>query len=277
MTDSSSPLPEFSAPPVVEVLVGIQFEPIEALRGPQIALLWADHFRAKYPIAEEHPPLDPLADQVSLHPSAKFRVQLVDATEAYPAPRWWLLTTSGSELLQIQRDRLIHNWRKVKQGGPYPRYPYMRDTFREEAETLYAFLKDNELGALTINQCEIQYVNHLPSGLGWERHGQASELFDAWGLMPELPEPENVSFGIRYLVPGEVGKPLGRMMVSDDPSFLVENGAPIFRMTIAVIGRPDGDGLEGALRFMDIGREWARRAFAAVTSDRMHQAWGRTR
>jgi hypothetical protein len=40
-------------------------------------------------------------------------------------------------------------------------------------------------------------------------------------------------------------------------------------------GRPDGAGIDGVLRFLDIGHEWGVRAFLALSSAKMQIAWGR--
>jgi hypothetical protein len=60
---SRKPLPEFDAPPLAEVSLGVQFQPLERLRTPQLGLLW-EHFREGLPIIEEHPPLEPIRDRV---------------------------------------------------------------------------------------------------------------------------------------------------------------------------------------------------------------------
>ena len=46
-------------------------------------------------------------------------------------------------------------------------------------------------------------------------------------------------------------------------------------MKLKARGRPDGDGFDGVLRFLNVGREWVVRAFAAVTTPQMHKMWGR--
>ena len=51
-------LPDFENPPLVEVALSVQFEPIEQMRTPQIGLLWTE-FRHRFPVTQEHPPVDP--------------------------------------------------------------------------------------------------------------------------------------------------------------------------------------------------------------------------
>ena len=39
-------------------------------------------------------------------------------------------------------------------------------------------------------------------------------------------------------------------------------------------GAPIGDGLEGALAFLDLGHDWLVRAFKSLTTLEMHKEWG---
>jgi hypothetical protein len=49
----------------------------------------------------------------------------------------------------------------------------------------------------------------------------------------------------------------------------------MYVMNLTARGRPDEESIEGALRFLDIGREWIVRGFAAVTTPEMHAIWRR--
>ena len=48
---------------------------------------------------------------------------------APPTPRVFFINTRRTELLQVQRDRFIHNWRKIGDGDQYPRFERMLETF----------------------------------------------------------------------------------------------------------------------------------------------------
>ena len=65
MTYQGKPLPSFQNPPVVEVVLGVQFDAIKALGTPQIGLLWQE-FREQLPKTEDQPPLEPEIEQFAL-------------------------------------------------------------------------------------------------------------------------------------------------------------------------------------------------------------------
>jgi uncharacterized protein (TIGR04255 family) len=87
-----------------------------------------------------------------------------------PTPRFWFINESGSELIQVQRDRFIKNWRKIGSGDQYPRYEQLRTGFDQDFKQFEDFLKRNQLGAVRVNQCEVTYINHIVAGTGWETH-----------------------------------------------------------------------------------------------------------
>src|SRR5205823_1160448 len=141
------------------------------------------------------------------------RIQVLNAP---PLPRCWFLNASGTQLIQVQRDRFAHNWRKVGDGDAYPRYERMRDAFKRELEVFETFLTREALGELVPNQCEVTYVNHIIAGDGWARHGQIDEVLTVVSARPTEPllgEAEDVSVALRYVIADETGAPTGRLHV----------------------------------------------------------------
>lgn len=268
-------LPDFENPPVTEVVLSIQFEPLPSLRTPLIGLLWRE-FRERFPKLEEHSPLDPVFEKFTptLSPKVGLRVEAYDAP---PLPRVWFLNEEGTQLLQIQPDRFIHNWREVGECDRYPRYERLRDSFLKELSTFRAFIDRERLGELVINQCEITYVNHILAGEGWERHGQLSEILRCWvPVSGSLPEPESVSLATRYVIPGGEGQPVGRLHVTVQPAWRTSDGRLMYVMTLTARGTPQGEGVDGAVAFLDVGREWIVRGFTDLTTGKMHSIWRRT-
>ena len=49
-----------------------------------------------------------------------------------PAPRFWFVNESGNELVQVQRDRFIRNWRKTEGQPGYPSYDNLREAFADD-------------------------------------------------------------------------------------------------------------------------------------------------
>src|SRR3972149_399129 len=137
MSDTRTPLPDFTDPPVVEVALSIQFDSIAKLHVPQLGLLWQD-FRERFPVTEEHAPLGTAIERFGAPATGTVQARLEMLTSP-PLPRCWFLNTDGSELIQVQQDRFVHNWGKVGEGGRYPRYDRRPETFAHERDTVRAF------------------------------------------------------------------------------------------------------------------------------------------
>jgi hypothetical protein len=114
-----------------------------------------------------------VTEKFGVHEPAKLNVRF---EMGVPVPRCWFLNDAGTELIQVQQDRFIHNWRKVGEKDEYPRYPHIRATFKKELTTFCELLDSEKLGEFTPNQCEVTSVNHIVSGEGWEKHGQIGEV-----------------------------------------------------------------------------------------------------
>jgi uncharacterized protein (TIGR04255 family) len=277
MSSAQDLLPEFSSPPVVEVVLDIQFKPIEGLRVPRLGLLW-QRFRDRFPHVEEQSPLERRTEPIATRSpmSANIRLELLDAPIV---PRLWFMNQAGTELIQVQRDRFVYNWRKVG-NGEYPRYRRVRNAFAEEIALFRQFLQEEHLDDIVPDLCEILYVNHIVADSGWQRHGEIGWVIKAWeGPAPGefLPEPDSVRVQASYRMPPHDPKASGRLTVTLKPGVRPEDGKPMFIMTLSALGKPAGSAVEDAFQFLDRGHDWIVRGFASMTTPEMHQIWGRTR
>jgi len=267
-------LPDFRKPPLAETVLSLQFEPLNGLTAAHLGVLW-ERFRDRLPFIEEHPPLQAVRETFA--PPSPPRV-VVTVEQKPPAPRLWFLNEAKSELIQVQADRFIHNWRKMQGLEPYPHYEPIRDKFRGEVAILEQFLKDEKLGTLAVNQCEVTYINHIePSGV-WERHGQLEKVFRNWKHLSEsvfLPEPQDAAGRLRFVIRNEAGAPVGRLHVAVQPAWKKADNSPILALNLTARGAPLGEGIVGAFAFFDLGRRWIVKGFADLTTPEMHQVWER--
>jgi uncharacterized protein (TIGR04255 family) len=261
-------LPDFEDPPLTEVALSIQFDALSAIEFIDLGPLWAQ-LRRRYPKVEQHPPLLP-AFEIFGMPAAPmmFQVQVSPMPEL---PRFWFINEAGTELLQIQPDRFVHNWRKAVDGAEYPRYERIRSTFLSEFLRLSRLIERRYGRVLTPNQCEITYVNHVAPP-------DATEMLEVLRVPDDFPvgSLEDVGMQLRFLLPGAEGRPAGRLIVQAGPA-LTPRSEQVFQLMLTVRGRPFTADLDGARTFMDMGRAAIVKSFAALTTQRMHQVWERRR
>lgn len=267
-----SRLPSFKRPPVAEVAIAAQFEGIRGLTGPIMGLLW-QRFRELFPKLEVHPALDPHVERSDPATGMGIRLKL----ETVPSSRVWFIGTDDAHLIQVQQDRFVFNWRRIE-GEDYPRHEQVRGSFDKSFGIFQRFLTDEGLGEPRLNQWELTYVNRIPSGDGWHRHGELGAvvpLLAASGKGRFLPEPEDIALQFRYRIPEEAGS-VSRLLIVANPGF-DSTGKPVLGLTLTARGGLSQGG-EGSLASrLDLGREWIVRGFTEVTSKTMHQHWGRER
>ena len=276
MVDRPPDLPDYKRPPLVEVVLSVQFAELKGYRTVHAGLLWAEKFRESYPRFVEQPPLDPIFEVFGSQATAP---QLQIKRMAGPqVPRLWFTNIEQTELVQVQADRFVRNWRKLGEGENYPRYETLRERFLSELEEVDAFFRTSDIGSIKPNQCEITYVNRLKlEGQDLRKcPGVALRLFPPPVLQPDreslrLPEREDCSLSTRYVLKDADGAPRGRLLVTVQPW----PGEPALRLDVAARGAPAAADFKSAADFLDEGREAIVHGFTAITTDQMHKNWGR--
>lgn len=285
LTPRPADLPEFDLPPVIEVYLSLQFQRIAGFTPAHMGLLWQRAFRDVFPTIEQRPAIVSSPETFSSDGPGRPRVH-VHVAESDQAldelSRFWFIDRSGTQLVQVQQDRLIHNWRKVSGDEPYPRYDSIRERYRSDLLNLFSFLEAERLDPIVPVQCEIQYVNHIVAGDVWQSHGELSHVMTNWSDETSesgfLPQVEDAGFQTRYVITDEESSvPVGRLKIACQPAFRGEDRSPIVVLTLTARGIfPGKAGLEDAMRFFDLGRRWIVRGFTAVTTSEMHKVWKRT-
>jgi uncharacterized protein (TIGR04255 family) len=274
-TERDPTLPDFTNPPVIETVLSLQFAPLEQFGIPHFGLYW-QKIRSEYPRYELHPPLIGVTEKFDpslLHQKIGLRIDLGFALG--PAVRCWFIDESGNRLLQVQKDRFIYNWRKVKGDEIYPRYESIKDKFKEEWLRFCAFLREENLGAPEVNQCEVTYVNHIDYNSGWEGYGELSKVIACWkgsysGTF--LPPPEKVNLNVSHLLPGKEG----RLHISLEPVLRSRDAVEVLQLNLTARGAPSSSSVEDIFRWLDLGRSWVVRGFTDFTTENMHKKlWGR--
>ncbi|CAN5122272.1 hypothetical protein BH11CYA1_BH11CYA1_16170 [soil metagenome] len=269
-------LPSFDRPPVSEVALSVQFDKVANLRSFQLATLWKA-FSAQFPQFEEHPPLAPVVEQLKMGPqSHRIEFSLLQLPEV---PRYFFVSQSGNELIQVQQDRFGHNWRKSGDGDEYPRYEKIRSQFKANLELFCEFLASESLGRFSPTQVDITYVNHIVSGEGWEKFGEIQKVMNVQALEYSdsfLMEAESISHSERHII-RFADKPVGRLHITAEPAYRAADGKPILNLNLIARGFPLSGNIDGVLNFLDLGREYIVRGFASVTRPEMHKIWGRTK
>lgn len=270
-------LPEYARPPVAEVVLAIAFEEIVGFSAAHHGLFWS-RIREIYPRAETHSPLFFQQEQPPGQTPAP-PAQEIGTLSASPQLRSWFLVEDGTQLIQVQSDGFIRNWRKRETAPVYPRYHMVRESFVRDVGVFRSFLEDVGLRLTSIVNCEISYINHVvvaedsPGAVG----GVGAVLKGFTYPSPEfLPQPEAIASVAGYPM-YKNDRFAGRLRVSAQPAFLVGSGQKIINLTLAARSRSKIGDMNTALEFFDSAHEWIVRGFTDFTTNSMHELWGRTR
>jgi len=135
METVTNSLPDYERPPVIEVVCGILFKSIDTLLAPHFGLLW-EKYKPEYPICREVPPLAPVIERFGEQPQIDLQLANVP-----PLPRTWFVHKNDNGIIQVQRDRFLHNWKKVRTEDEYPRYPQVIKLFKDRLAQFESFFK----------------------------------------------------------------------------------------------------------------------------------------
>jgi uncharacterized protein (TIGR04255 family) len=274
MTADSAPLPEYERPPVSEVALSIEFSPLQNWRSPHAGIYWAQ-VQKEYPNTEVQAPLPSQIEKFgeSQWQRPRPRVEMLNPD----MNRFWFLSEPPNRLVQVQRDRFVVNWRKVKGDEVYPRYfKEMRPRFEREWEGYKRFVAEQKLGVVSTRQCEVIYVNDILKGVEWETYEESLNLFSPWwknGSDGFLPCPENLALNGAFLFPKEAG----RLHFTVQSALRGIDEKETIRFQLIARGKPASDKDADIMQWMDLGHEWIVRGFTDLTSTHAHELWGRKR
>jgi uncharacterized protein (TIGR04255 family) len=266
-------LPDFATPPLVEVVLGVQFTAPAGYREVFAREVWA-LYEAEFPQIQEQPALEPRFEVFGGQagdPSVQVRFGLVTGPIRN---RYWFLASDETEIIQFQNDRFIHNWRKKGGKDEYPRFEPIVAKYRAELDALERYFLRKNWGLIAPNQCELTYVNHIP--LVDESGTELPKSFYFRRLDVSLIGDANeFSASIRQIMLDGAKNPVGRLHV-DAVTRNDVGGKPIIALTLTARGAPSAPDCPSAVRFLQDARLRIVHTFAAITSDAAHAKWGRT-
>jgi hypothetical protein len=152
-----------------------------------------------FPRCDDAPPLAVVVEgQGAPEPEMDIHIQQVDLP---PLRRAWLINEQGTNLIQIQEDRFLFNWKKGSGNAPYVGYPKVVSGFHEQWNRYKAFLRA-ELSEPVPTQLEMTYWNFLAGS--WEllrdhRHDPSDDS-------RFLPPPEVFNWRSTFSLPEGMGR-----------------------------------------------------------------------
>lgn|GEM_PF-7094988 len=265
----------FARPPVTELVLGVQFS--ESIVDLDVVAAFGLRTKAELPRREHHGPLARTTESFAPAPSAR-RIAF-EVMRGFELPRTWFISDDEREVVQMQADRLIFNWRRMTPDDDYPRYARLRPIFERHLATLRHCLADAGRSSGIVDLAEVTYVDELavpdaPAGMH-PPLSRSLELVRDVAAGGPLPAAEDMRVQARFRIPDPNGgdRPAGRLYVDAEPSLRAADRTPIYLLKLTaniVMPMPDDAALVGAL---DLGREWAVRGFEQITTKEVKALW----
>jgi len=257
-------LPSYDAPPINEVAFGVQFPPIQGLVLPHFGLFWSE-IRDKYTRCEHAAPV--------LRPGEE---PYLDPATGVPWPRIWFTTADGHALVQLQIDRFLYNWRMTPEGGIYPRFPALFETFKENLSRYQGFLSREKLPPVEPREFELTYINLILQGDAWQTTSDLDKVFRdfPWRRTKArfLSPPTRIDWGATFEIP----EAMGTLSVRVRPALRRTDQKPLMGLELTVRGSGGDYSREGTEKWFSLAHEWIVRGFADLTTEQAQtRVWHR--
>lgn len=265
--------PQYKNPPVVETVIGVQFPELPSFRSVHFGLYWESLRNKGYAKTEDKPRLTEVSEPFPrrLIPSeATLRVGSASVPQ-----RAWYTAASGSELIQLQPDRFLFNWRK-QQGEEYPSFAKNSKKFSEEFTGFIRFCCKEQLDDPKPNLCEVTYVNHIFPADDESAVDLFGKVFAGlrWQVADKyLPNPESATFNRAYVI----GDQKGRLYAEASVAFRPEDKKEFVMLKLTGrVNHPSGD-CDGVAESLQLAHDWVVNGFASITEIEIQNSrWERT-
>ena len=259
---------KFAKPPVVEVVCGVLFGTPQPLKTVHIGL-FAQSLRGEFPVVEEKDPLGPVIEPLPGHE----QFTQLEFLTLPPLRRTWLISPDRRNLIQLQQDRFLFNWKKSEADDTYPSYQLVIERFNSYLRRFADFLVVEGIGCPTYRQYELTYVNHIQTSNGLDA-GLGNILVDHIRTERKdrfLPEPEAFNWATSYPLPNDSG----RLHVIAQTALRLDGGArtPILRLDMTARGMPSNTDDDARTAWFDVAHDWITHGFVDCTSAALQEKY----
>jgi uncharacterized protein (TIGR04255 family) len=258
---ASGDLADYDRPPVIEVVYGVRFAPLQAWKLPHIGIFWQQILN-EFPRCEHAPPIT--------------GPDFIDPTTALPIPRVWLINSTDDRLVQLQSGRFLFNWRRRDGAAPYPRYSTLSKRFFDLFREFRGFVAKNQIGEIHALEYELTYINHVFEQDGWKFPDSVGRVVEhlAWQkeLYQFLPPPVPTNWQARFAFP----EGPGTLSVKLNPATHAKEGKDLLALELSARGLPADAALNNMEAWFSHAHRWIVCGFEDLTSDEAQKVlWGK--
>ncbi len=264
-------LPIYEKPPVVETVLGLQFNPLSAFTNAHLGAFWQSLGVEAWPTVTDKPPLPRQEERFT--PDAQWgnvlRLQLTQD----PTARIQIQNREGNRMIQLQNGRIHLNW-LGSDGDKYPNYTQIRSELETYWTHLESFAAKHRLGKIVPDQWEVTYVNQIPKDGIWSSPADWSffKPLNAVVSIDGLIDAESFSGEWHFIIPDR----RGRLHVNwQHAKTGDENENEVIRLSLTARGPiSENETNSSILECIDLGHDTIVCAFRNLMNDSANQEWG---
>ena len=262
---------DYKNPPVVETVLGIQFQPLQGFTNAHLGAFWAFLKTDAWPNTADAPLLAPQYEKFSERAKWSMLRSAFTLTQDNAA-RIQFTSRDKDRMVQLQKSRLHLNW--LGRGGKeYPRYSSMRGDFVDVINAFCAFVADAGLGEVKIDQWEVTYVNHIMQGTVWNTPNDWSfcKLLKSVPTLPGIAQGESFGGEWHFVIPDK----RGRLHIQWQHGSR-EGDEEMIRLTLTARGALEATGrdLQSICAGLDLGHDTIVRSFRDLMEEDANDHWG---
>ena len=251
---------EYAKPPVVEVACGVLFDPLD-IKLPHWGRFW-EMLPDEFSEVQEAPPLASVVETAT----ATFSTM---TASGYVLPRIWFISKAGDQLVQLQRDRFLFNWRKTDPEHAYPRYENVFRDFEETFAVFEKFVAELKMAHVVARQYELTYINHIPRDQTWTSLDELGHVLPDLSWRPangrDLPTPEAIDARFTFQLPNSAGR-----LHAHVQNGVLADSRPVLLLDLTARGY-----LEDRAAWFSLAHDWIIGAFGDLTHPGIQESvWG---
>lgn len=274
LTTANPPLPDYANPPVVETVLGVQFDRLPGFTNAHLGAFWQTLDPGEWPAVADAPYLPPQFER--FNEAERWARGLQFQLSPMPPGRTQIKNRSGDRMIQIQNGRLHFNW-LGEVGRDYPRYEAVRAGFVEALERFRSFALQASVGRFQPNQWEVTYINHVPKGTVWNSVADWTFFVPLQGVptIDGVVQGEDFKGEWHFVIPEQ----RGRLHIEWQHALRAvpeQHEREIIQLTLTARGPLESkdDSIQPILDGLDLGHETIVRAFASLMSRDANKHWG---
>lgn len=244
-------LARFIKSPLAEVVCGVEFSAPE-FSAVHFGLYW-QQIQERFPL----PPLDrPPLGEIPLIPLPSLR-------------RVWFESADKRQLLQLQSNRFLYNWRRQSEVEEYPHFEEIYPQFEREWQSFQNWWLELSGLPLQPTHYELTYLNQIDATFGWHDPGDTHKLFTFVGKTWNdfLDKPKICNSNLEFILPDNQGN----LIISLSQKNKIEDNSLVMFLELTSRSLNADLVLEN---WFDTAHNYTVHAFLELIHENAKQEWG---